>query len=233
MIAALIVAAGKGVRMGAGMRKQYLPLSGLPVLAHTLKAFDECPQIDQMVLVVPFDEIAYCRREIIEQLCLRTSVELVAGGARRQDSVCNGLDLLDDRGIVLIHDGVRPLVSRRLIEACIEGVRQWEACIPVVAITDTLKKTDSKDTIELTVPRDGLGMAQTPQGFRVSLIKRAHDLASRNGWEATDDASLVERMGAKVHTIAGSSVNIKITRPGDLRWAEALLNLRIDPESSE
>jgi 2-C-methyl-D-erythritol 4-phosphate cytidylyltransferase len=233
MIAALIVAAGKGVRMGAGMRKQYLPLSGLPVLAHTLKAFDECAQIDQMVLVVPFDEIVYCRREIIEQLCLRTSVELVAGGTRRQDSVCNGLDLLDDRGIVLIHDGVRPLVSRRLIEACIEGVRQWEACIPVVAITDTLKKIDLKDTIELTVPRDGLGMAQTPQGFRVSLIKRAHDMASRNGWEATDDASLVERMGGKVHTIAGSPVNIKITRPGDLRWAEALLNLRIDPESSE
>jgi 2-C-methyl-D-erythritol 4-phosphate cytidylyltransferase len=230
MIAALIVAAGRGVRMGASVRKQYLPLGGLPVLVRTLRAFSSCPQIDRIVLVVPADEIAFCRSELIERFPLHTAAELVAGGARRQDSVCNGLDILDEQGIVLIHDGVRPLVRRGLIEACIEGVRMWDACIPVVKLTDTLKQIDGNDTIERTVPRDRLGMAQTPQGFQLPLIRRAHDLARRHDWEATDDASLVERMGFAVHTIAGSPLNIKITTPEDLRWAEALLDQ--DPQTA-
>ena len=228
MIAALIVAAGKGVRMGADMRKQYLPLGGQPILAHTIQAFAECRRIDQMVVAVPVDEIAFCR-EIINKVPLRFPVKWVVGGSRRQDSVCNGLDALTDEGIVLIHDGVRPLVTQMLIESCIEGAQRWDACIPVVAVTDTLKRIDAQHKIIQTVSREGLGMAQTPQGFRISLIKKAHNQARRNGWEATDDASLIERTGGSVHAITGSPVNIKITTPEDLRWARMLLDSQIDP----
>ena len=228
MIAALIVAAGKGVRMGADMRKQYLPLGDRPILAHTIQAFAACRLIDQMVVAVPVDEIAFCR-EIINKVPLRVPVQWVVGGSRRQDSVCNGLDALTDEGIVLIHDGVRPLVTQMLIESCIEGAQRWDACIPVVAVTDTLKQIDAQHKIIRTVSREGLGMAQTPQGFRISLIKKAHNQARRNGWEATDDASLIERTGGSVHAISGSPVNIKITTPEDLRWARMLLDSQIDP----
>jgi 2-C-methyl-D-erythritol 4-phosphate cytidylyltransferase len=229
MIAALIVAAGKGVRMGMTLRKQYLPLGGVPILAHTLKAFDACARIEQLVVVVPGEEMAFCRHHIMNKVALRAPVQWVAGGTRRQDSVCNGLEVLSDEGIVLIHDGVRPLVSSALIASCIEGAQRWKACIPVVKVTDTLKAIDGQDNVLKTVSRQGLGMAQTPQGFEVSLIKQAHRAARLNGWEATDDASLIERAGGKVHTIAGSPVNIKITIPEDLRWAEAMLALQIDP----
>jgi 2-C-methyl-D-erythritol 4-phosphate cytidylyltransferase len=229
MIAAVIVAAGMGVRMGSALRKQYLSMNGRPMLAHTLMAFDQCPRIDRMVVVVPEDELSFCRREIIDPLRMRAPVVAVAGGTRRQDSVYNGLDVLNGEGVVLIHDGVRPLISLKLIEACIEGALRWNACIPVIAVNDTLKKIDEEGCIETTVSREGLTMAQTPQGFRISLIKQAHHLARLNGWQATDDASLVERSGAApVHTISGSPLNIKVTTTVDLRWAEALFDLRFD-----
>lgn len=228
MIAAVIVAAGMGVRMGSALRKQYLSLRGRPMLVHTLTAFDQCPRIDRIIVVVPEDELSFCRSQIIDPLGMRAPVVTVAGGTRRQDSVFNGLEDLNGEGIVLIHDGVRPLISRKLIESCIEGALRWDACIPVVTVNDTLKKIDGSGDIEKTVSREGLAMAQTPQGFRISLIKRAHCLARRNSWKATDDASLVERSGAAVHTIAGSPLNIKITTSVDLRWAEALFDLRFD-----
>jgi len=227
MITALIVAAGQGVRMGSTQRKQYLTLAGQPMLAHTLKAFDPSLDVERIVLVVPGEEIEYCRQQIIAGARIATDILLVPGGARRQDSVCNGLQALDDdQGIVLIHDGVRPLVSPQLIAACIQGVRRWEACIPALEVIDTLKQTDSAGVIRRTVPREGLRTAQTPQGFRLALIREAHRRALQEGWQATDDASLVERMGVPVHIIAGDRANIKITTPDDLRWAEILFALR-------
>ena len=226
MITALIVAAGQGVRMGTAQRKQYLTLCGRPILAHTLRAFDSCAQVAQIVLVVPESEIDYCRRDIVPTAGLRHDPLLVPGGARRQDSVYRGLQCItapDD--VVLIHDGVRPLVTHQLIERCIEGARQWGACIPVVPVTDTLKRIDARGAVAATVPREALCMAQTPQAFHLSLIKRAHQWAREHEMEATDDASLVERMGTPVHTIAGLPTNIKITSPMDLRRAEAYFSL--------
>lgn len=223
MIAALIVAAGKGVRMGACQPKQYLPLGGRPILLHTLKAFDACPAVDRIVLVVDPGQIAHCRQQVISDVAFRADTILVPGGPRRQDSVCNGLDLLDEDGIVLIHDGVRPLVHTDLINDCIDGARKWGACIPAVPVTDTLKRVDPQGVVERTVPRDALYMAQTPQAFKLSLIKAAHRLARQHHWQATDDASLVEQMGAAVHVIPGAHANIKITTPEDLRRAETLL----------
>lgn len=231
MITALIVAAGQGVRMGSTQRKQYLVLAGQPILALTVKAFDATPDVERIVLVVPGEEIDYCRQRIVADARISTDILLVPGGARRQDSVCNGLQQLDDdQGIVLIHDGVRPLVSTQLIAACIQGTRRWEACIPVVEVIDTLKQTDSAGVIRWTVPREGLHTAQTPQGFRLALIREAHRRAMQEGWQATDDASLVERMGVSVHTIAGDRTNIKITTPDDLSWAEIFFALRDNGE---
>jgi 2-C-methyl-D-erythritol 4-phosphate cytidylyltransferase len=222
MIAALIVAAGRGVRMGSRLRKQYVALAGQPILTHTLRAFDACALVDRIVLVVPGEEMDFCRQEIVAAAGLRCAAVLVAGGDRRQASVSNGLESIPEQeGIVLIHDGVRPLVTGQLIEACIDGAQRWDACIPVVGVTDTLKRVDAQGNIEGTVAREALRMAQTPQAFRLSLIRQAHRLARQRGLQATDDAALVEQMGVAVRAIPGSATNIKITTALDLQRAEA------------
>jgi 2-C-methyl-D-erythritol 4-phosphate cytidylyltransferase len=132
----------------------------------------------------------------------------------------------DDQGVVLIHDGVRPLVSMDLIHDCIHGALQWGACIPGIPAVDTLKRIDTQGNILGTMPRESIRMAQTPQAFSLPIIRRAHLEARRLGREATDDASLVEALGLPVHVVAGSRENIKITTPEDLAYAEALLKLR-------
>jgi 2-C-methyl-D-erythritol 4-phosphate cytidylyltransferase len=227
MISALIVAAGQGLRMGSAQRKQYLQLCGSPVLVHTLRAFDQCPDIRSILVVVPPSEMDFCETEILPAASLNNKVKLIAGGRRRQDSVFNGLQYLGDaQGVVLIHDGVRPLVSMALIQACIQGAMQWGACIPGVQAVDTLKQIDTQGNILGTMPRESICLAQTPQAFSLPIIRRAHLEARRLGREATDDASLVEALGMPVHAIVGSRENIKITTPEDLAYAEALLKLR-------
>jgi 2-C-methyl-D-erythritol 4-phosphate cytidylyltransferase len=223
MISALIVAAGQGTRMGASQPKQYLPLRGQPILWHTLNAFDACPSVQRIVVVVAPSQIQYCQRTVIGTRQPRAQLRWVEGGPRRQDSVFNGLEALEEEGIVLIHDGARPLVSVDLIQACIQGAQRWGACIPVIEVTDTLKQVNAQGVIERTVPRDALRMAQTPQAFEVSLIKTAHRQAQRSRFQATDDASVAEQMGIAVHVIAGSQDNIKITTQQDLQRAEMLL----------
>lgn len=223
-VAALIVAAGQGVRMGSDRRKQYLHLAGRPILAHTIEAFCAVSQVDFILLAVPAEEIDFCRNQIISPLGATKDIRLVPGGDRRQDSVRNGLEALGaDASIVLIHDGVRPLVHPALIIACIQGARKWGACIPAVEVTDTLKQADAAGTIVRTVPRGALYAAQTPQAFQTERILQAHRRAAQEGWQATDDASLAERMGMTVHIIPGSRSNIKITLPEDLQWANMLL----------
>ena len=227
MIAPLIVAAGQGKRMGTKLPKQYVKLAGEPILSHTLKGFDACASITRIFLVVPASDALYCQNEIVGPAALTKEVTLVAGGERRQDSVLNGLYAMDaSEGIVLIHDGVRPFISNDLIEACIAGARKFGACIPAIPVFDTLKRSDTENRIDATVPRDGLYMAQTPQTFRIPLIIKAHAEALQNGWEATDDASLVEKMGEPVHMVQGVRENLKITTPEDLAWAEAFLKNR-------
>ncbi len=230
MISALIVAAGQGLRMGSAQRKQYLDLLGRPILVRTLQAFDQCLRIQRLLVVVPQSEMNFCEQEIIPAAELKNRVIVIEGGKRRQDSVFNGLQFLgSEEGLVLIHDGVRPLVSIALIEACIQGAVQWGACIPAVMAVDTPKQIDARGIITHTVPRERLHMAQTPQAFNLPLIYRAHWEARRLGREATDDASLVEALGVAVHVIPGLHENIKITTPEDLVYAEALLRLGHDP----
>ena len=154
-------------------------------------------------------------------------IRLVPGGAERQDSVFNGLQAAGDGpGVVVIHDGVRPFVSARQIAACAENALKYGACILGIPAQDTLKRTDAHGDIRETVKRDWLWLAQTPQAFRIDLIKSAHEAARSNGVSGTDDAFLVEQIGIPVKMIKGSPLNIKITTEDDLLLAEAILNSR-------
>ena len=227
MIYAIIVAAGNGVRMQAARRKQYLHVGHRPILSHTLMVFDQCHRVDRMIVVVPDDDMDYCRKHVIEPAALHTDTQLVAGGVRRQDSVCNGLDAISAReGIVLIHDGVRPLVTEALIEACILGADEWGACIPALTPIDTPKQVKD-EVVTHTIPRDSLRFAQTPQAFQLPLIRKAHHDPKLNTRSVTDDASLVEAMGEIVHVISGLKENIKITTQHDLGLAEHYFSNRL------
>jgi len=225
MIYAIIVAAGQGIRMSNTVRKQYIALDGIPILSRTLGAFDRCDLIDQIIVVVPKDDIDYCRNEIIPAADMKKEVILVVGGERRQGSVYNGLKSIEsDDGIVLIHDGVRPFVSPEHLFACIKGAQKHGACILGIPAFDTVKHVNAKNEIIETRKRDTLWLAQTPQAFQLELIRRAHEIAKQEGFTGTDDASLVERLGGIVKIIPGSRNNIKITNQEDLKLAQAILN---------
>jgi 2-C-methyl-D-erythritol 4-phosphate cytidylyltransferase len=225
MADAVIVAAGKGVRMNSQTPKQYLDLGGLPLLSRTLQAFDGCVSIDKMILVVPDGDIGFCAEKIIGPAGIKKKITPVAGGLERQDSVYNGLLAVDDRkSVVLIHDGVRPFVSSSVIEECVHMANLHGACIAGIPASDTIKSADDSGFIKKTLERDYIWLAQTPQAFDYSLIKRAHEQARKEGFTGTDDASLVERLGEKVKIIRGSSNNIKITTKEDLELARAMIS---------
>jgi 2-C-methyl-D-erythritol 4-phosphate cytidylyltransferase len=226
MVYALIVAGGKGTRFTSHTLKQYLPLAGVPIVSRTLRVFDDCEVIDRLVVVVPQPDIAFVREEILGPAALRKDIRIIAGGRRRQDSVFNGLAAIDtDESLVVIHDAVRPLVSRESITACVNTALHHGACIVALPVWDTLKRTTVSGIIETTLPRERVWLAQTPQAFRTRLIRLAHECARREAFFGTDDASLVERMGMTVHICRGSRRNIKITTAEDLSLAEALLNI--------
>lgn len=233
MVAAVIVAAGKGVRMQAPLRKQYLSLAGLPILTRTLIVFDGCDLIDDIYLVIPKADLDFCREKIVGRVTFTRKLHLVFGGARRQDSVYNGLQKIDpDCSIVVIHDGVRPFVSIEQVVATIKEARAFGACILGVPAHDTLKQVDATENIVHTLQRDNIWLAQTPQTFRCDLIKKAHEKAKADGYLGTDDASLVERLGEPVKIIPGSRGNIKITHKEDLEIAQCLLASEIlQPDS--
>jgi len=219
---AIIVAAGKGLRMGSKIKKQYLNLEGIPILARTIMAFDNCDQINEIVLVIPKIDHDYCKKHIIDPFDFVKKIYLVEGGNKRQDSVLNGLNCvhdimsLDKEVIVLIHDGVRPFVNQEMIENCIQNAIEYGACIPAVKITDTVKQLRCDLSIQKTINRQFLYTAQTPQTFKIDLILRAYKHAGKTGFYGTDDASLVEHLGDKVVIAKGSNRNIKITTKQDL-----------------
>ena len=221
---AIIVAAGKGVRMNDAVRKQYIALDGIPMLSRTLHVFNRCDLIDRIIMAVPEDDIDFCRAEIIPAANMESEPILVGGGARRQDSVYNGLKTIEtDDGVILIHDGVRPFVNPEHLVACVKGAQKHGACILGIPAFDTVKHVNAKNEIIRTQKRETLWLAQTPQAFQLKLIKKAHDIAKKEGFWGTDDASLVERLGKVVKIIPGSRSNIKITSQEDLKLAQAIL----------
>ena len=225
MVSAIIVAAGKGIRMKGETRKQYLTLSGQPVLSYSLITFDACTLIEEIFLVVPKEDIDDCQNKIISTLKLKKRVHLVPGGIYRQDSVYNGLLSLSKKtDTVVIHDGVRPFVRTEDLISCIVCAKNVGACILGTPVSDTLKRVDKLQMIEKTLDRENIWLVQTPQAFQYDLILKAHENAQRDGIVGTDDASLVERLGVGVKIISGSKLNLKITVKEDLAVANALFD---------
>ena len=223
-IIGIIVAAGKGVRMGGTLGKQFLPLGGRSILEHTISGFNESELIDQMVIVLSANDIDYFKSKILSKLTLLKKIQAVIGGEHRQDSVYNGLRQIRAKdGIVLIHDGVRPFARSEQIAATVEKARQTGASILSIPVADTLKRVAENGRIQSTLERESVWMAQTPQVFRFPVIWQAHQAARKAGYIGTDDAELVERLGLPVAVVPGSPYNIKITTPEDLALAKAIL----------
>lgn len=224
-VTALIPAAGMGKRMGAGINKQYLLLAGRPILAHTLAVFEQAQCVDDVYLVVPEDEISFCRENVVERYGFAKVRRFVSGGSERQHSVLNGLRAMAPAGVedvVLIHDGVRPFVPVSVLEQSVETALRHDGALTAVPVKDTVKVVRDGAVLE-TPPRESLWLAQTPQSFRYGIIRDAHERAAAEGWLGTDDASLVERLGLSVRVVPGDYGNFKITTPEDLVLAEAFL----------
>ena len=224
--AAVIVSAGKGHRLPGEKKKQFLSLAGKPILCHTLDPFEACPSIDFIHLVVGQEDMAYTLQEIVEAYGYRKISQIVPGGKLRQESVKNGIDTLpSDVNIVAIHDGVRPFVTQRMIEESIQGARQFKAVVLAIPVKETIKMAGEDRTVLKTLDRESLWQIQTPQTFQLDLIRQALHKATEDGFIGTDDASLVERIGGKVHILPGSHTNIKITTPEDLILGHLILKM--------
>ena len=224
-IYALIPAAGMGKRMEAGTNKQYLLLDGMPILAHTIKVFQEAPFIAGIYVISPEQEIPFCRGEVVERYGFSKVLGIVAGGAERQHSVMNGLEAMqgmrpDD--LVLIHDGVRPFVPGEVLRLAAAAADEFGGAVVAVPVKDTVKIARD-GVITETPPREQLWLAQTPQAFRYGLIRSAYASAAAEGFLGTDDASLMERQGWQLRIVRGDYRNIKITTPEDMVLAEAFL----------
>lgn len=221
---AIIPAGGAGRRMGGGVPKQFLPLAGIPVLVHTLRVFQRSPIIDEIFLAVPEGDIPAVRRDIVEGHGLSKVTSILAGGAERQDSVANALmQMRDDHGIVLVHDGVRPFVTGELIGRVVAAAGEHGAAAVGVPVRDTVKSVSAAGVVVKTVEREGLWLTQTPQAFRRHVICAAYEKAAQDGFSGTDDACLVERVGISVRMIPGDHDNIKITTPEDLALGVTIL----------
>ena len=228
-ISVIITAAGQGVRMGTGIKKQYHSLAGKPVLVYALETFIKMPIVGNIVIVVSPGDESYCRENIVRLHCLTKIHAVVAGGVSRQESVYNGLMALpEETKLVLIHDGVRPLFDGNKTDALLKAAVIHGTATLAVPPKDTVKLVNKEKKVVLTLPRDELWLTQTPQAFKYEIIMSAHEKARKSGFIGTDDASLVEASGQSVKIIEGSYENIKITTPEDLFIAEAILNRRRD-----
>ncbi|HEV2280561.1 MAG TPA: 2-C-methyl-D-erythritol 4-phosphate cytidylyltransferase [Acidobacteriaceae bacterium] len=231
----ILPAAGLGTRMAPGHSmqtapKQFLEIGGVPILIHTLRAFAEVPEISSIVIAVRATERERLTAHVKEH-GYAEKVRIAEGGDTRQESVYNALRTLDcsDDDIVLVHDAVRPLIEPAVIRRVIEAVQKHSAAIVGLPALDTIKqveRTADGALVTSTIPREYIVQAQTPQGFRCGLLRKAFAEAEADGFLGTDEASIVERAGTQVFVVPGSSSNIKITQPGDLELAEFYLAQR-------
>ncbi len=222
MISAIILAGGKGKRMGANISKQYIEINGKPILYYTLKRFSDCKDINRIILVLPKDEIDYCKEEVLDKYSLKVDL-IVEGGKERQDSVNNALEQIIDDEIVLIHDGARPFVSQRIIDEGIKYARLYGASAPGVMPKDTIKIKSDENFSLSTLDRNTLVAIQTPQVFKLDIIKDCHRKVKEEKLKVTDDTMVVELYGNKVYLYEGDYTNIKVTTPEDLILAEKLI----------
>jgi 2-C-methyl-D-erythritol 4-phosphate cytidylyltransferase len=219
----VVVAAGKGLRMGTTESKQYLHLDHTPILVHTLEIFQSIAEVSSIVLVIGEGDESRCR-QYVEQYKLTKVSGILSGGSERQSSVYQGIRALPaDTVWVLVHDGVRPFVTKQHVLACWQQAVKAGAAVLAVPVKDTVKVVDTAGYIESTPNRRSLWAIQTPQAFRLVDLLHAHEQAEADQFIGTDDAMLLERLGSKVAVVEGSYTNIKITTPEDLSWAEFII----------
>lgn len=216
----IIVAGGKGLRMGSDIPKQFLPIGGKPILMRTLERFRDYSEKLQIILVLPIAQQDYWR-QLCEQYHFEVTYQLANGGQTRFHSVQNGLALIPDdvEGVVGVHDGVRPFPSVEVIRNCYEAARTAKAVIPVIPVVETVRHIEGEGSV--TVPRGDYRLVQTPQAFDIQLLKAANRQPYNDGF--TDDASVVESFGHQITLVEGNRENIKITTPYDLKIAEILI----------
>lgn len=224
MISAIILAGGKGKRMGSAISKQFIDIKGKPIIYYTLKKFSENKKIDNIIVVLPEDEVKYFKENILKKYELRIN-KIVIGGKERQDSVYNALKSLKNSStdIVLIHDGARPFISERIINEGIKFAEIYGAAAPGVMPKDTIKVKNEKNFSVDTPNRANLVSIQTPQVFKFDEILECHEKIIYNGEMVTDDTMVVEKYGYSVYLYDGEYTNIKVTTPEDLILAERLI----------
>lgn len=222
----VIVAAGTGSRMKMGINKQFIKLEEKEIIAYTIEKFYNNSNIEDIVVVVKEDESEFFKKEILDKYNFK-NIKIAYGGKERQDSVYNGLKLLDKKcDVVLIHDGARPFVSDKIIDNCIEEVKEHKAIVVGVPVKDTIKVIDNDKNIVDTPNRSVLWAVQTPQTFDYNILIDAYKDAFKSGFYGTDDAMLVERIGYKVKMVEGSYNNIKITTQEDLSVGSQILKIQ-------
>lgn len=220
MTTAIILAAGRGRRMGGSVPKQFLEIQGMPILVRTLRVFSESPEIDEILLVTSADYISYCREEIVKKWKIQKVRAVIEGGKERWNSVWNALLLCENSDYVMIQDGARPFVTEDILKRTDEAMRKYGACAVGMPSKDTIKICDEEGFAVSTPERKYTWTIQTPQAFSCSIIRRANEIMQKRGMEGvTDDAMIVEASGiAKVKLVEGSYGNIKITTPEDLKY---------------
>lgn len=227
MNSAVVLCAGRGKRMNSGINKMYMEIGGKPLVLMTLESLISVPEIDELVVVISREDEALFNENVLERLECRKKISIAYGGDERQDSVYNGLQKVSDGcEIVLIHDGARPFASRDIVKRTIECAKSQGACAAGVPAKDTIKIVDGDGIVLDTPNRKDLWCIQTPQTFKLKLIKSAYEKAVSEGCAATDDSMIAEYAGEKVHIVMGDYENIKITTPEDIPFANAILERR-------
>lgn len=226
-IAAIVLAAGSGSRMGKKTRKQFLRIGDKPILFYSLHVFEQCDAIDEVVLVTKEEDSLFAAEAVVDRFNFHKVKKIVSGGEKRQDSVFAGLRAVDEKSsIVVIHDGVRPFISVDQVELGVQKCMECNAVISAVPVVATIKEVAGGKVVR-TVNRDTLWEIQTPQIFNFDLIFTAYSQAVAEGFSATDDAMMVERFGGEVYILPGDRRNIKITTPEDLHYANFMLETKL------
>lgn len=222
-VAAIVAAAGKGERLKSKVHKPFVILGKEPILVWALRVIESCAQIEEIVVVVNQADLAKAR-SAVSKARLKKVKKIVVGGKRRLDSVRNGLaEVSEDADYVIVHDGCRPFIDKKIVSSVIDEAAIFGAAIPCVAVKPTIKEVEKGDFVAATLNRQSLAEVQTPQAFKKEILTQAYEKALAEGMDATDDSALVERLGIKVKVVEGSHKNIKITTPEDLKYAKMLM----------
>ncbi|MEX0601965.1 MAG: 2-C-methyl-D-erythritol 4-phosphate cytidylyltransferase [Bacteroidota bacterium] len=223
-ITAVVPAAGTGTRIGGKVPKQFLLLAGKPVLVHTLERFERCADVDQVCLAVPPSAVAETE-SMVSRYRLHKVRTIVAGGAKRQDSVANALRGLTfgEKDIILVHDAVRPFIEPKSISEVIRAAREYNAAVVAVQPKDTVRRANGSGFFDTTIDRSALWLIQTPQAFTAPVLLKAFERAAKDRFTSTDEAGLVERLNVNIRIVHGSYDNIKITTPEDLELGLLIL----------